>query len=239
MNNLTTEKEKVNNLLQAGHSSLKFLMNMPQQEELTLTDTLSESELKEDILDTKYNYTDRKEMQLLTIAKKLGEYNIRRFELSRIPTAAAFGTYSKNAQRNDFSFFGRGDWFTTALVGVKISIPIFDGNLRRSHIQQSKWELEKTKNNIAALQTSIDYDVEQSRIRMKSALLTLENQKKNIELAEKVYRTTKLKFEQGLGSNSEIYNANADLKVSQTNYYSALYDAINAKIDWLRAVGKL
>jgi outer membrane protein TolC len=74
---------------------------------------------------------------------------------------------------------------------------------------------------------------------MTSALLTLDNQKKNIELAEKVYNTTKLKYEQGLGSNQEIYTSQTELKVAQTNYYSSLYDAITAKIDWLKASGKL
>ncbi len=67
----------------------------------------------------------------------------------------------------------------------------------------------------------------------------MESQKQNIQLAEQVYRTTKLKYEQGLGSNQEIYNAQTELKVAQNNYFGALYDAINAKIDYLKAAGKL
>ena len=67
----------------------------------------------------------------------------------------------------------------------------------------------------------------------------MDSQKKNIELAEKVYNTTKLKYEQGLGSNQEIYTAQTELKVAQNNYYSSIYDAINAKIDYLKAVGRL
>jgi outer membrane protein TolC len=74
---------------------------------------------------------------------------------------------------------------------------------------------------------------------MKSAILTMDSQKKNIELAEQVYNTTKLKFEQGLGSNQEISQAQTDLVTAQNNYYSSLYDAIIAKIDYLQAAGKL
>ncbi len=239
LNNLNTAKIKVQNQLDAGNSALKFLMSMPQKETLLLTDTLNETELKSGILDSAFNYTDRKEIQLLNVAKKLGAYNIKRYELSKLPTVVAFGSYSKNAQRNSFDFFGKGDWYTTSLAGLKIQVPIFDGNKRKAQIQQAKFELQKTANNITNVQQAIDYEVEQSRIKMKSALLTLDNQKKNIELAEKVYNTTKKKFEQGLGSNQEIYNAQAELKVAQTDYYSALYDAITAKVDWLKAVGKL
>ena len=70
-------------------------------------------------------------------------------------------------------------------------------------------------------------------------MLFRSEQKKNIELAEKVYNSTKIKYEQGLGSNTEIYNAQNELKIAQSNYFSSLYDAINAKIDWLKAAGKL
>ena len=240
LNNLKTEKEKVEKSLAVGNSGLKFLLGMPQQEELILIDTLSEAGLKENILEEGYNYSDRKEMQLLGIAQKLGEFNIKRYQLGKIPTIAAFGSYSKNAQRNTFSFFDTyQDWFTTSIVGLKMAIPIFSGNSRNAHIQQSKYELQKTNNNIEQLKQSIDYDVAQSKIKMTSALLTVDNQKRNTELAEKVYNTTKKKYEQGLGNNQEIYNAQTELKVAQNNYYSSLYEAINAKIDWLKAAGKL
>ena len=120
-----------------------------------------------------------------------------------------------------------------------MSIPIFDGFKRRGQIEQARLELKKTKNSVEQLKESIDHDVATARINMTTALLTMDNQKRNIDLAESVYNTTKKKFEQGLGNNQEIYNAQAELKVAQTNYYSSLYDAINAKIDYLKAIGKL
>ena len=239
LNNIKTEKEKIVNALSAGNSGLKFLLGMPQKETLVLADTLTETVLKDNILNGTYDYKDRKEFQLLSVAEKLGGYNIRRYKLSKLPTVAAFGSYSKNAQRSKFNFFNNDQWFTTSVIGVKISVPLFDGFKKNALIQQSRYELQKTQNNIEQLKQNIDYDVEQSRIKMTSALLTMDNQKQNITLAENVYNTTKKKYEQGLGSNLEIYTAQTELKVAQTNYYSALYDAISAKIDWLKAAGKL
>jgi outer membrane protein len=240
LNNIKTEKIKIENMLVAGKAGLKFIMGMPQKDELLLTDTLSEDELKANVLNESYNYQDRKEIQLLSVAEKLGNYNIKRYKLGKIPTIAAFASYSKNAQRNSFDIFGKtGNWFATSLAGIKIAIPIFDGNRKNALIQQSRYELQKTKNNIEQLKQVIDYDVEQAKIKMTSALLTMDNQKQNITLAEKVFNTTKKKYEQGLGSNQEIYNAQTELKVAQTNYYGSLYDAISAKIDWLKAAGKL
>lgn len=238
LNNLKTEKLKAENQIEAGMEGLKFLMAMPQKEQLVLTDTISEQELKENILDENYSYDNRKEYQQLTLLEKLNGFNIKRYRLSKIPTLSLTANYNKSAQRQQFDFL-KGPYFTAAFVGVRLSVPLFEGGAKNARIAQAKLELEKTQNNIEQMKLAIDNDVQQARIRMKSALITMDSQKKNIELAEKVYSSTKLKYEQGLGSNQEIYSAQTELKVAQNNYYSSLYDAINAKIDYLKATGKL
>ncbi|MFC4262720.1 TolC family protein [Ferruginibacter yonginensis] len=239
LNNLQTEKVKVQSQLDAGNAGLKFLMNMPQKDTLILTDTLSEDMLKDNLLALDYKYENRKEFQLLTLGKKLGEYNVRRYKLSYLPTLAAFASYNKNAQRQKFDFFGDGPWFTTSLIGLRLNVPIFDGFAKSSRVQKAKLQLQQTNNQIEQFKNSVDNDVTQARLKITAAVLTLDAQKKNMILAEKVYGTTKLKYEQGLGTNQEIYNAQAELKVAQNNYYGALYDAVIAKIDFLKATGTL
>ena len=239
LNNLQTEKIKIQSQLDAGNAGLKFLMNMPQKDLLFLTDSITEDKIKENILADNYKYEDRKEYQFLTIAKQLNEFNVRRYKLSYLPVLSAFGNYSKNAQRQRFDFFKGGQWFTTSLIGLKLSVPIFDGFAKSSRVQKAKIEVQRTNNNIEQLKSSIDNDVAQARLKITAAVVTMDNQKKNIELAEKVYNTTKIKYEQGLGNNQEIYNAQTELKIAQNNYYSALYDAIIAKIDYQKATGKL
>ena len=116
---------------------------------------------------------------------------------------------------------------------------IFEVSTTKTKIAEAKISLLKTNNSLDQLKASIDNDVTQSRINMKSALTTMDSQKKNIELAQNVYNTTKLKYEQGLGNNQEINTAQTDLITAQNNYYSSLYDAIIAKIDYLQAARKL
>jgi outer membrane protein TolC len=62
---------------------------------------------------------------------------------------------------------------------------------------------------------------------------------KNRKLAEEVFNQTQKKFQAGLGSNTEITAAQTDLKAAETNYINALYDAIIARVDYLKAIGKL
>ncbi len=239
LNNIKTERIKIQSQLDAGNAGLKFLMNMPQRDILVLTDSISEDKIKENILGDDYKYEDRKEFQLVSLGKKLNEFNIRRYKLSYLPTVALFGNYSTIAQRNKFNFFNKGPWFISSLVGVKMSVPIFDGFSKAAKMQSAKLQLQKTENNLEQLKANIDYDVVQARLKITAAVITMDNQKVNTKLAEQVYNTTKKKYEAGLGSNQEIYNAQTELKVAQNNYYSSLYDAIIAKIDYLKAVGKL
>lgn len=240
LNNLNIQKLKAQNQLDAGNAGLKFLMNMPQKDSLILTDTLSDEELKSNILDENYNYEDRKEFQLLGLETKLEEFNVKRYQLTKIPTLNFDANLAQNAQRTTFDFFKGGEpYFTTSFISFKLAIPIFDGGGRNAKIASAKIDLRKSRNSLDSLKASIDNDVAQSRINMKSAILTMDSQKKNIELAQQVYNATKLKYEQGLGSNQEINTSQIDLITAQNDYYSSLYDAIIAKINFLQAAGKL
>lgn len=238
--NLQTEKEKVLNTVKNGYNGLKLLMGMPVKDSLVLTDTLSDSQIKEGILEsTQYKYSDRKDYQLLELTSKLNAYNIKRYKLSQVPTLSFNANYSKQAQRNKFDFFNKGDWFTTSYIGLNLSIPIFKGFSTRAKIAQAKLELQKTKNQLANQQINIDNDVEAAKNNFTTATAAMSYQKQNMQLAELVYDQTKKKYEVGTGSATEINAAQTELKTAQTNYISALYDAVIARVDLLKAVGKL
>ncbi len=240
LTNLRTEKLKAENKLIVALQGLKLLMGMPAKNELILKDSLPEETFKQDVLDEVYSYDDRKEFQQIQLQEKLNEFNVRRYKLTYIPTVSINGNFSRNAQRQSFSFFkGNEQWFNTTFVGLKIAVPIFDGFAKDARIKKARFELQQTQNLRENLQLQIDKEVEEARINLRTAVASMDYQKKNMELAEKVYNQTKLKFEQGLGSNLEITTAQSELTTAQNNYYGGLYDAIIARIDYLRATGKL
>lgn len=238
--NLQTEKQKLLNQISNGYYGLKLLMGMPIADELILTDKITDESVKDAMLETgNYQYEDRKEFQQASISKQLLEFNVRRYKLSQIPSISLSAVYAKNAQRDKWNFLGRGDWFTVSNVNLNLNIPIFNGMFTRSKIQEAKIEVQKINNQLDALKLSIDNDVVAAKNNYKNAVATMDYQKKNMELAEKVYQQTKKKYEVGTGSQIEIVAAQTDLKSAQTNYVSALYDAIIAKVDYLKATGKL
>ena len=64
-------------------------------------------------------------------------------------------------------------------------------------------------------------------------------QEDNLELAQEVVEVTRAKYTAGVGSNLELIDAEQSYKVAEVNYLTALYDAIVAKIDLDKALGKL
>ncbi|MEK0422955.1 MAG: hypothetical protein RLZZ196_407 [Bacteroidota bacterium] len=240
LNNLETEKLKANNSVAIGYMGLKMLMGMPVKDSLVLTDVINESSLTNDVLsDADFQYTVRKDFQYLNTVKKMNEFNIKRYQLSNLPTISMSGSFSKNAQRSKFDFFEGGNWFPTSLVSLNINLPIFNGFATDARIKRTKIELRQTQNQIESLKNSIDNEMNQAKLNYMSSVATVQFQKKNMELAEKVYQQTKKKFEAGTGSNTEISAAQTDLVSAQNNYMNALYAALIAKVDLLKASGKL
>ena len=238
--NLQTEKLKALNSVANGYMGLKVLMGMPIKDSLVLTDTLSDTQIKENILESSnYKYNDRKEYQLLELTNKLNTYNIKRYKLSQIPTLSLNANYNKQAQRTAFDFLKKGDWFTTSYIGLSLNVPMFKGFSTRAKIAKSKLELQQTQNQLEGLKINIDNDVEVAKNNFTTAAATMDYQKQNMALAELVYEQTKKKYEIGTGSATEINTAQVELKTAQTNYISALYDAIIARVDLLKATGKL
>ncbi len=237
--NLQTERTKALTQIANGYLGLKMLMGMPVTDELVLTDTLNDEEIKAGALDAaSFKYSDRKEYQYAELGVKLNEYNIRRYQLSKIPTVSLNAYYNKNAQRNKFDFF-QGDYFSVSAITLRVNVPIFNGFATNARIQKARLTLQQSINQQEALKLSIDNDVQTAKNNFSSAITSLDYQRRNMDLAEKVYQQTKKKYEMGTGSQTEINTAQTDLKAAQTNYITALYDAIIARVDFLEATGKL
>lgn len=243
LNNTRTEKNKLESALLLGEQLLKFQMGMPLKMQLQLTDTLGFDEVSHNLLAhslDSFDYSNRIEYSLLNTQRKVNEYDLQRYRLAYLPSLSAFGSYGVNAARDEFNFFRSGEpWFKTSIVGLSLSIPIFDGLQRQRRVEQARLNLLKTQRQMEYLQQSIDLEQQQAFTTLRNSLLAMEAQKENMALAEQVYNTTKKKYEQGVGTNIEIINAESALKEAQTNYFSALYDAMVAKVDYLKAIGKL
>ncbi len=238
--NVQTARLNVDNMLANGYLALKVLMGMPIRDSLVLTDDVNDEQLKEGVLEASaFDYSQRKEFQYADLGIRLQEYNVQRYKLSKIPTLSLNGYYNKNAQRDKFDFFKGGDWFDISAFTLNLRIPIFSGFSTNARIAREKLILRQNQNQREALKLDIDNQIGSATNNFKYAIANLNNQKKNMELAQTVYDQTKKKYEVGTGSQTDINIAQNDLRTAQSNYIDAMYAAITARIDFLKATGKL
>ncbi len=252
-NNLVTEREKFVNLQALAIELLKFQMNYPMGEQIDLMGTLDQVNVPQlaayaDDLD----YNTRWDYQLLKTNKRLQELDVKNKYAAGIPSLVAFanlgyatqspnvsGLFRTTSSLEDNGQIGPDKWYGYSLFGVTLNVPLFSGLQRNYRVQQSKLNLLKLENSTKQLESAIDLEVKQARISLDNALRTVVAQKENMDLAANVARITKIKYEQGVGSNLEVIDAEASLREAQINYYNALYDALVAKVDIDKAYGKL
>lgn len=243
LNNLKATRLQLINTVELTKALLKFNIGVSQKDSLVLTEKLTNETVKKNLLEEmNFSYEDRNEIKLLNTVQQLQKLDLKRNQLAYIPTIAAFWNYNRNAQRREFDIFKSGGaypWFPSSIGGVSINVPIFSSGQRRYKVLQSKAKVEQIANTLDQTKMAVDLQVEQAKINYKNAILDLDAQKKNIELAESVYNTTKKKYEQGLASNSDVLIAESELQQSQSNYFRSLYNAAIAQVALKRATGKL
>ncbi|WP_151086495.1 TolC family protein [Hymenobacter baengnokdamensis] len=200
-----------------------------------------------------FNYNNRIEFSTLQTQQALAGLDLRNRQAGaypRLALTAAYG-FSGSAKTASDLFAFRGptstnsagqlnqNWFGFGNVGLALNIPVFDGFRRRYQVQQARIAQQTIEKGFETLRQSIDLQDAQSRATLVNALDVLDNQKANLDLAADVARVTRIKFNAGVGSNLEVITAETSLREAQTNYYSAIYDVLVAKVDRDKATGEL
>ena len=241
LNNTRTSEIQLRNAAKNGVALLKMNLGLTQADSLFLKDTLSSDGIRQGILEDDFSYENRNEVKLLNSAIKLQNYDIRRHKLSYFPTVSAFYNFQENGQRQGGDAAGSQPWFwyNTNLVGINVSVPIFDGFQKKNRIRQSQFTLEKVQNTLDMTKKGIDMEKTVAKNTLINAIVAMDAQEKNMELAVKVFNSVKIKYEQGVGSSFELLQADTDLQQAQSNYFRAMYEAALAKINYLKALGRL
>ncbi len=256
LNNLIAERDKFYNLQELAVHLLKFQMNYPMGQPIDVAGDISDLQVDESLLkqyELNWDYTKRSDYALLEANRNLQQLDVKNKFSTALPSLTAFANLGYSTQSptigvifktetsgvDDTPEYGPDKWYSSTSFGLNLSIPIFSGLQRSYRLQQAKLNLMKVENSFSSLKSAIDLEVKQAAISYLNAIKSLESQRANTSLAENIARVTKIKYEEGVGSNLEVIDAEAALKEAQTNYYNALYDALIAKVDLDKAYGKL
>ena len=220
-NNLQSEKIKTDRLYDLSLFVLKFQIGIPLNQEIKLIGNLNEDILENFDFDlSKFDYNKRIEYSILKTDRNLKSYDLKNNRSQYLPQIYLNYNYGLNTSASSYDlFFDSYRWKNFGTVGLNLVVPIFDGFLKRSKINQSKYKIEQIDNQLLFLERSIDLQINQSVVDYSNSKESLEITSKNVDLALSIY--------------------NAGLKQAQTNYYNAVYEVIISKINLEKTLGTL
>ncbi|MEM8907304.1 MAG: TolC family protein, partial [Bacteroidota bacterium] len=229
--NLMVEKSNLERQKQLAINSLKYTMGFPMNQELEVVDDLATllEEATNEQLAGNINFYNRPEYKVAEYGIRLSELNIDLYKAGYLPVVNAFASYQYGYQGNQLFRGEDGFWVPTALAGLRVNIPIFDGFEKRAKIDRAKIGLANARRDKTELERVITLEVTNARTQYNEAQEQLSSQEKNLALAEKIYNTTKVKYREGVGSSLELTQAEQALYQTQQNKVQAMYQLLLAK----------
>ena len=225
-NNQSSARIQVQNAL----AMLKMAMAYPQNEEITVTESLEQVMFNSISVGGNFDVQNNLNFMLLSQQKTLDEFNLKNKKYQNLPVASAFFQQTYNAFRNEFNFFANEKWFPQTLWGVNLQIPIFASGSRWAQIEQAKLAVMKDENALLELERGLQFQEIQARNNLKGAQEQLALQEANIALAKKIYENAIIKEQIGKGTSIVVSQKYNQLILSQAQYVGAVLEYFNAQL---------
>ena len=212
---------------------LRATLGLPLATELILTDELDTlilragEEINPDITLDLQKQIDVRIAENYTEQRRL-EWQLERSRV--LPSLSAFANYSTQAFSNDFTFTDNTQqWFQSSILGIRMEVPIFSSGFRSARSSQAKiaWDQAKTEFEQTKQATQIAFENALSDFNLSKD--NFDNASKSLNLAERVASKNQIKFDQGIASSFDLYQAQAQFYRAQQNYYTSLLALLNAK----------
>ncbi len=224
--NLENLVNSVTEQVQIAYRLLKFQMGIDVNQSIELTDKLDELIAMGNFKLWSQNEFDVQkniDLKIMQTNEALSMLNLQREKSRFLPSISAFYQHQEQLKKPQFNFT------IPDITGVGISWPLFTSGSRNSKVAQARLALEKATIGKNQVRDGLLIDFEQSRNAYNKALNDYLTLKENLNLADKIYRKTLLKYSQGMASGMELTQAQNQFLTTESNYYNAVLTLFNAQ----------
>jgi outer membrane protein TolC len=239
-NNAQSQIKIAESNLTLSENQLKYEMGYPISASLPIDTAAASKEFTlADIADSQtFSAANRTDYKLSQVDAKLYEIDASRIKNGIYPKLTAFARYGYIGFSDQF-----GPAFTTmtplSVIGLKLNFPLFDFFKRNAQYDQAKYKHLNAIENLKLDEGKYQMEFENARTKLFKQQGDIENNKRNIELAQSVFNTTDLQFRKGTTDLTDWLNAQNSLKEAQNNYLQSLYNFLLARMDLEKAAGTL
>ena len=181
----------------------------------------------------------RPDLSQLSLQVKAEGEKVSAARAEHYPVITAFGQLETQTAFNDNVKSADSRWPVSSAVGLQVSLPIFTGFRTSSQVEQAKISQMQTSTKVEDLKANIRAEVEVRLLNFRESQKRIEVQSKTINVAERSYNISLLRFKEGIGSRLELTDAELQLNKAKTNHLQAIYDYLVASIQLDKALGRL
>jgi len=169
---------------------------------------------------------------------KLQNFGISYYKWSFLPTFSAFYNYDPSFANNQFSDLYKSN-NPTSLVGLKLTLPLFQGMNRLQNLSKAKLQYQRLQLGENYLKSAINSEYTQAMAVYKSKLNELVVSKHNVLVARDIFNTVKLQYDKGIKAYLEVIVSETDLRTAELNYLNVLFQLLTSKMDLEKASGDI
>ena len=237
---LAIRLKSVDQQLEILAQSLKLNMGMNVNTKLVLTDSLQGLMLSNLTANSTLNVRELPDYKIFAQNQKLQELNKDRYKVGRYPNVMFNALYGQQSFANKGSFGDlTTDFFPVSNYQVSVGVPIWDGNARRAQIAKVEQSLVKNELMMQNFENAATLQYNASLSKYNTSLELMDLQKKNLKIAQDIYKKAGIKFKEGLGSSLELAQAENDYKSAQVGYLNSVYDLLIANVELKKSTGQL
>lgn len=223
--NLRPQVIQAENNYEISKENLKVLIGLKSEQEINILGEF-DFEGQYDISLQQFLDDVMKNNPQLAILNKQEEITNRTISLEKsayFPSLAAFGNYQYQAQSDDFKISDYR-WVSTFVVGLQLQIPIFNGFKTPARVEQANITLNQVDEQRRGLTEALKTQLQNIVYTIDRTIIRIKGQDKNIEQAQQGYEIAKTRFENGLGTQLEVNDAELALRQARLNRLQAVYD---------------
>ena len=208
-------------------------LSVDHSTDLSTADTIEEAgtwnlELSETIVQA---FKNRAELEQLLLQREINQEQ-RTIALSATrPTLSAEANYTTSDDFEDE--FDLSDRYS---VGLSLQWRLFDGGSARAGAEQAEADAEISETQFADQRNQIRFAVEQAFFRLESNQSNISTATKEVELAEESLRLARLRFQAGVGTQTDVIDAQTQLTTARGNLLSSITDYNQSFVDLQRQV---
>lgn len=234
--NLANSQQDLTNAIsqqQIARRKLAPLLNLPQSVSISAGDPVKLAGLWQHPLEQSIvtAYQNRPELQQNLAQRKIGEAQIKQALSSSGPQVSLVGRYNLLDQFDDQTSVSDG-----YSLGLQASINLYSGGAGTARAAQAKTSIAIAETQFSEQRNQIRFQVEQAYSTQASSLENVQTSNVALEQAKESLRLARLRFQAGVGTQSDVINALNDLTRSEGNRVKAILDYNRALTELQRYV---